>query len=161
MLFRSHQLEQARVALSNLEQRIVGLQERLKANDAQLADAGNRTERLQEELSTMRKPDEEALRLAADRHAMAQRKVEEAKTRAQQTQEQVPSMDSKRQSALDDLQKANQDVQQSEAKLTALTALQASVQAQGKIGPWLESKGLKESKRLWQELRVEIGRAHV
>jgi chromosome segregation protein len=153
----ARQLEQARVALSNLEQRIVGLQERLKANDAQLADAGNRTERLQEELSTMRKPDEEALRLAADRHAMAQRKVEEAKTRAQQTQEQVPSMDSKRQSALDDLQKANQDVQQSEAKLTALTTLQASVQAQGKIGPWLESKGLKESKRLWQELKVEKG----
>jgi len=123
----------------------------------QFEDATARVTRLQDELATMRKPDEEALQMATDRHIMAQRKADEAKAKASQNQEHVPATDAKRQSALDQIQKANQDVQQSEAKLSALTALQASVQAQGKIGPWLESKGLKESKRLWQELKVEKG----
>ncbi|NCV78307.1 MAG: chromosome segregation protein SMC, partial [Burkholderiaceae bacterium] len=150
-------LDEARSALASLEQRLVSLQERIHAGAVQFEDATARATRLQDELATMRKPDEEALQMATDRHIMAQRKADEAKAKASQNQEHVPATDAKRQSALDQLQKANQDVQQSEAKLSALTALQASVQAQGKIGPWLESKGLKESKRLWQELKVEKG----
>ncbi len=150
-------LEQARSTLASMEQRIVSLQERSKAGEAQIEEVNNRSQRLQDELAGMRKPDEQALQMATDRHVMAQRKVEDAKLKARQTQEQVPAMDTVRQNALEQTQKANQDVHQSEAKLTALAALQASVQAQGKIGPWLESKGLKESKRLWQELKVEKG----
>ena len=150
-------LEQARSTLASMEQRIVSLQERSKAGEAQIEEVNNRSQRLQDELAGMRKPDEQALQMATDRHVMAQRKAEDAKLKAGQTQEQVPAMDTVRQNALEQTQKANQDVHQSEAKLTALAALQASVQAQGKIGPWLESKGLKESKRLWQELKVEKG----
>ena len=78
----------------------------------------------------------------------AQRKVEETKSRALEMQQRVPAADEARNRAQQQIQSANQDLAQTEAKLTALTALQASVQAQGKIGPWLESKGLKESKRL-------------
>ena len=150
-------LDAARASLGSLEQRLVSLQERIHAGEAQFEDATSRSTRLQDELATMRKPDEEALQMATDRHIMALRKADEAKAKALQNQEHVPVTDAKRQAALDQIQKANQDVQQSEAKLSALTALQASVQAQGKIGPWLESKGLKESKRLWQELKVEKG----
>jgi len=97
------------------------------------------------------------LQMALDRQVMAQRKVEESKQRALETQQRVPAADEARNAAQHNIQTANQDLAQTEAKLTALTALQASVQAQGKIGPWLESKGLKESKRLWQELKVESG----
>ena len=150
-------LEQARSTLASMEQRIVSLQERSKAGEAQIEEVNNRSQRLHDELAGMRKPDEQALQMATDRHVMAQRKAEDAKLKASQTQEQVPAMDTVRQNALEQTQKANQDVHQSEAKLTALATLQASVQAQGKIGPWLESKGLKESKRLWQELKVEKG----
>lgn len=150
-------LDQARSALANIEQRLVSLQERIKAGETQFEDATLRSNRLRDELSAMRKPDDEALHMANDRHIMAQRKAEDAKTKAAQNQEQVLASDTKRQTALDQIQKANQDLQQTEAKLSALSALQASVQAQGKIGPWLESKGLKESKRLWQELKVEKG----
>ncbi len=153
----SQALDQARTALATIEQRIVSLQERIKAGQTQMDEARSRSSRLSDELSGMRKPDDDALRMAVDRHIMAQRKADDAKTRATQTQEQVPVLDARRQTALDQIQKANQDVQQTEAKLSALTALQASVQAQGKIGPWLEQKGLKESKRLWQELKVEKG----
>ena len=147
----------ARDSLAIIEQRLASLGERTRAITAQLDELKGREARLDGELAGMRKPDAEALQMALDRHSMAQRKVEEARQRAGEAQQRVPAADEARNTAQQQIQSANQDLAQTEAKLTALTALQASVQAQGKIGPWLESKGLKESKRLWQELKVESG----
>jgi len=153
----SRDLNSAREALAAIEQRLASLGERIRAMSAQSDELKGREVRLTGELDGMRRPDAEALQMAVDRHAMAQRKVEETKQRAGETQQRVPAADEARNAAQQKIQTANQDLAQTEAKLTALTALQASVQAQGKIGPWLESKGLKESKRLWQELKVESG----
>ena len=150
-------LNEARESLASIEQRLASLGERTRAIVAQLEELKGREARLNGELAGMRKPDAEALQMALDRHSMAQRKVEESRQRAGEAQQRVPAADEARNTAQQQIQVANQDLAQTEAKLTALTALQASVQAQGKIGPWLESKGLKESKRLWQELKVESG----
>ena len=150
-------LNDARESLATIEQRLASLGERTRAIVAQLEELKGREARLNGELAGMRKPDAEALQMALDRHSMAQRKVEESRQRAGEAQQRVPAADEARNTAQQQIQVANQDLAQTEAKLTALTALQASVQAQGKIGPWLESKGLKESKRLWQELKVESG----
>ena len=150
-------LNAARDSLATIEQRLASLGERMRAMTAQSEELKGREARLIGELDGMRRPDAEALQMAIDRQAMAQRKVDESKQRAQETQQRVPAADEARNTAQQNIQTANQDVAQTEAKLTALTALQASVQAQGKIGPRLESKGLKESKRLWQELKVESG----
>ena len=150
-------LNEARESLATIEQRLASLGERTRAIVAQLEELKGREARLNGELAGMRKPDAEALQMSLDRHSMAQRKVEESRQRAGEAQQRVPAADEARNTAQQQIQVANQDLAQTEAKLTALTALQASVQAQGKIGPWLESKGLKESKRLWQELKVESG----
>ena len=150
-------LNDARESLAVIAQRLASLGERVKAVLAQVEELKGRDIRLEAELAGMRKPDPEALQMALDRHAMAQRKVDEARLKAGEAQQRVPAADEARSSAQQHIQGANQELAQTEAKLTALTALQASVQAQGKIGPWLESKGLKESKRLWQELKVESG----
>jgi chromosome segregation protein len=151
------ELNSARDALAYIEQRLASLGERMRAMSAQLDELKGRETRLTSELEGMRRPDAQALQMAIDRQAMAQRKVDECKQRASEAQQRVPATDEARNQAQQKIQVANQELAQTEAKLTALTALQASVQAQGKIGPWLESKGLKESKRLWQELKVETG----
>ncbi|CAM3611729.1 chromosome segregation protein SMC [Polynucleobacter brandtiae] len=150
-------LNDAREQLATIDQRLASLGERAKAITTQLEELKGRDARLESELSGMRRPDAEALTMAIDRHAMAQRKVDEAKQKAGEAQQRVPAADEARNTAQQQIQLANQELAQTEARLTALTALQASVQAQGKIGPWLESKGLKESKRLWQELKVQTG----
>lgn len=150
-------LDDARENLASIDQRLASLGERLKAMSAQLEELKGRDTRLESELAGMRRPDAEALQMAIDRHAMAQRKVDEARQKAGEAQQRVPAADEARNTAQQQITVANQELAQTEAKLTALAALQASVQAQGKIGPWLESKGLKESKRLWQELKVESG----
>jgi chromosome segregation protein len=153
----AQQLNAARDSVAAIDQRLASLSERTKAIALQLEESGARQARLETELAGMRKPDATALQMALDRQVMAQRKVEETKARALEMQQRVPAADEARNRAQQEIQSANQDLAQTEAKLTALTALQASVQAQGKIGPWLESKGLKESKRLWQDLKVESG----
>jgi chromosome segregation protein len=153
----ARELNDARESLATIDQRLASLGERVKAITAQLEELKGRDTRLEAELAGMRRPDAEALQMAVDRHAMAQRKVDEARQKAGEAQQRVPAADEARNTAQQQIQLANQELAQTEAKLTALTALQASVQAQGKIGPWLESKGLKESKRLWQELKVESG----
>jgi chromosome segregation protein len=153
----ARELNDARESLAAIDQRLASLGERVKAIAAQVEELKGRDIRLEAELAGMRRPDAEALQMAVDRHAMAQRKVDEARQKASEAQQRVPAADEARNTAQQQIQTANQELAQTEAKLTALTALQASVQAQGKIGPWLESKGLKESKRLWQELKVESG----
>ena len=153
----SRELNSARDSVASIEQRLASLGERLRSMSAQSDELKGRETRLVGEFDGLRRPDAEALQTAIDRQVMAARKVEEAKQRAVETQQRVPTADEARNTAQQQIQVANQDLAQTEAKLTALTALQASVQAQGKIGPWLESKGLKESKRLWQELKVESG----
>ncbi len=150
-------VDDLRIALANVDQRLASLGERIKAVVEQIEDAQGREARLTTELQGLRQPDAEALKMALDRFAVAARKVEESNMQAAETQARVPATDAARQAAMEEIQTANQDLAQTEAKLTALTALQASVQAQGKIGPWLESRGLKESKRLWQEIKVEKG----
>ncbi|MGV0981037.1 MAG: chromosome segregation protein SMC [Polynucleobacter sp.] len=153
----ARELNDARENLASIDQRLASLGERVKAITTQVEELKGRDTRLEAELAGMRRPDAEALQTAIDRHAMAQRKVDEARQKACEAQQRVPAADEARNTAQQQIQSANQELAQTEAKLTALTALQASVQAQGKIGPWLESKGLKESKRLWQELKVESG----
>ncbi len=153
----ARELNDARENLATIDQRLASLGERVKAILSQVEELKGRDTRLEAELAGMRRPDAEALQTAVDRHAMAQRKVDEARQKAGEAQQRVPAADEARNTAQQQIQAANQELAQTEAKLTALTALQASVQAQGKIGPWLESKGLKESKRLWQELKVESG----
>lgn len=153
----SRELNDARENLATIDQRLASLGERVRAIATQVEELKGRDTRLEAELAGMRRPDAEALQMAIDRHAMAQRKVDEARQKAGEAQQRVPAADEARNTAQQQIQSANQELAQTEAKLTALTALQASVQAQGKIGPWLESKGLKESKRLWQELKVESG----
>jgi len=153
----ARELNDARENLASIDQRLASLGERVKAITSQVEELKGRDTRLEAELAGMRRPDPEALQMAIDRHAMAQRKLDEARQKAGEAQQRVPAADEARNTAQQQIQSANQELAQTEAKLTALTALQASVQAQGKIGPWLESKGLKKSKRLWQELKVESG----
>ena len=153
----ARELNDARENLATIDRRLASLGERVKAITSQVEELKGRDTRLEAELAGMRRPDAEALQMAIDRHAMAQRKLDEARQKAGEAQQRVPAADEARNTAQQQIQSANQELAQTEAKLTALTALQASVQAQGKIGPWLESKGLKKSKRLWQELKVESG----
>ena len=150
-------LDQAREAVSSTDQRLASLAERVLAAGRQLDQLHQRQERLQADLSTLVKPDAEALSLATDRQTMAQRKADEAQEVSEAANLSVPEADASRQKAQQTLQESSAALSQTQARLGALQALQEKVQAQAKVGPWLEQKGLNKKQRLWQDLQVEKG----
>ena len=150
-------LDHAREAVSSTDQRLASLAERVLAAGRQLDQLHQRQERLKTDLSSLVKPDAQALSLVTDRQAMAQRKADEAQEVSEAANVNVPQADSSRQKAQQTLQESSAAVSQTQARLSALQALQEKVQAQAKVGPWLEQKGLNKKQRLWQDLQVEKG----
>ena len=150
-------LDTARQSLAEVEMHMAGLTERTKGAALQLEQSQQRSARLRIDLDSLIKPDQDALQLALDRHAMAIRKLDEVQAIAQAADEAVPSADKARHDAQELLQSTSQSVHQTEAKLSALQAIQDRVQAQSKLGAWLEEKNLKNEPRLWQKVQVETG----
>jgi chromosome segregation protein len=150
-------LDRAREAVSSTDQRLASLAERVLAAGRQLDQLHQRQERLQADLSSLVKPDTEALSLVTDRQTMAQRKADEAQGVSEAANVNVPETDAARQKAQQILQESSAALSQTQARLSALQALQEKVQAQAKVGPWLEQKGLNKKQRLWQDLQVEKG----
>uniref|UniRef100_UPI004047ABC2 chromosome segregation protein SMC n=1 Tax=Polynucleobacter sp. TaxID=2029855 RepID=UPI004047ABC2 len=150
-------LDQARDTVSSTDQRLASLAERVSAAGRQLDQLHQRQERLQTDLSGLVKPDAQALSLVTDRQTMAQRKADEAKEVSEAANVNVPQVDATRQKAQQTLQESSAVLNQTQARLGALQALQEKVQAQAKVGPWLEQKGLNKKQRLWQDLQVEKG----
>jgi chromosome segregation protein len=150
-------LDQARDAVSSTDQRLASLAERVLAAGRQLDQLHQRQERLQTDLSSLVKPDTQALSLVTDRQTMAQRKADEAQEVSEAANVNVPQADATRQKAQQTLQESSAALNQTQARLGALQALQEKVQAQAKVGPWLEQKGLNKKQRLWQDLQVEKG----
>ena len=150
-------LDVARDAVSSTDQRLASLAERVLAAGRQLDQIQQRRERLNVDLQSLVKPDSQALSLATDRHDMAQRKADEAQQLSEDALLRVPETDAARQAAQEILRDSSAALSQTQARLSALQALQEKVQAQTKVGPWLEEKGLNKKQRLWQDLHVEKG----
>ncbi len=152
-----NKLEVARKDLAEVEMHMAGLTERTKGAALQLEQSQQRSARLKIDLDSLIKPDQDALQLALDRHAMALKKLEEVQAIASAAEEAIPSADKARLEAQELLQSSSQSVHQTEAKLNALQAIQERVQAQSKLGAWLEERQLKNEPRLWQKVQVESG----
>ncbi|MFX7731784.1 hypothetical protein ABTK10_19850, partial [Acinetobacter baumannii] len=84
-----------------------------------------------------------------------QASLEEASMYLEEAQEQLPRLEEERRTAQELVSKDTSANAQLEARLTALKQVQESVQAQGKVQPWLEKHGLAELPRLWQKLHIE------
>ena len=106
----ARELNNARETLATIEQRLASLGERIRAMSAQSDELKGREARLTGELDGMRRPDAEALQMAIDRQAMAQRKVDETRQRAGDTQQRVLAADEARNNAQQKIQGANQDL---------------------------------------------------
>lgn len=150
-------LNLAREELADSERRMASLTERTRGAALQLEQSQQRSARLKIDLGELVVPDQAALSMATDRHNVALKKMEEAQALAAATQDAVPLADKARLDAQEVLRQASQAVHQTEAKLTALQALQEQVQSQAKVGPWLEQHNLKNKSRLWQKIQVESG----
>ncbi|MEI7426582.1 MAG: chromosome segregation protein SMC [Betaproteobacteria bacterium] len=151
------QVNQFRNTFNEYEKQLVSKSALIQGNDSQIEQSQQRIVRLEIDFEKLIKPNEQALITALDRSQSALKKRDEAQIKFQQSEQAVPVADKARQESQHILQNANQAINQTQAKLSALKGIQERVQSQGKLRPWLEKNRLHELPRLWQKIQVENG----
>ncbi len=146
---------QAEVAMA--ERSIEGAGEQQRALDRQLGALAQRRERLQEEREQLGAPDDaklaalraDAQRLEADLASSTQRQ--------QAAEAAVAKLQGERQAQLEARTRETDMLARLEARLGALRELQANVEADEKLDPWLGAQGLDRLPRLFRRMHVDAG----
>ncbi|HRZ02288.1 MAG TPA: chromosome segregation protein SMC [Burkholderiaceae bacterium] len=147
----------ARGAAVTAENAIEAVAAESRSLDRQLAALTQRRERLAQERGQMGAPDEERHRgleeqLAALRESLAAQEQTQA-----EAEEQAARLAEERQTAQDARLRESESLTRIEARLAALRQLQANVEANDKLDPWLKAQGLESLPRLFKRLAVEPG----
>ncbi|MGH6611904.1 MAG: chromosome segregation protein SMC, partial [Burkholderiaceae bacterium] len=147
----------ARATAALAEQSIETAAAEQRNADRLLTQLQQRRERLAEEQASIGSPDE--AQLAKLKQQLSQGEVESnanAET-LQRAEGSVEQSTSARQQQLDDRARHTETLTRIEARLHALKQVQASVEANEKLDPWLRSHGLEKMPRLFRKLVVEPG----
>ena len=125
--------------------------------DRQLAQLAQRRERLSEEQASIGSPDEAHLANLKQQLAKNEGEIAASTQSQQRSEAHVDQMTEQRQQRLDDRAGQTEALARIEARLQALKQVQASVEANAKLDPWLRAQGLENLPRLFRKLVVEPG----
>ncbi|MCX8113854.1 MAG: chromosome segregation protein SMC [Burkholderiaceae bacterium] len=150
-------LSAARAEAALAEQAIEAAASEQRAFDRELGSLQARRERLQEEKAHLGSPDEQ--RLAALKSDIARLEADLAATtqRVQQAESQLAQAQGERQGLLETRTREGEALAKLEARLHALQELQANVEADERLDPWLRAQGLENLPRLFRKMHVEPG----
>lgn len=155
---RREALESARQAAHTAQQALqVGRVER-RSHEEALAQMQERRQRLQASLSQLGDDASDQLERLALELGAAQE--EEARTAEQQQtlEARLAEVQAERGPAQEALQAAVTKTTTIEARMAVLEQLQARMQGENQMRPWLEKHGLSEdTERIWQYIRIEPG----
>ena len=154
----------AQMASTESRSRIMQVQQRIELESSNQRNASNilasltqRRERLQQEKGGMSLPDTvqlSELKAQVDEKRAQQESATSALEDARQRQ---PMLEQARRDAQEEATRQNAAHAQFEARLATLKQLQDSLQAEGKVAPWLDKHELGKLPRLWQKLQIEAG----
>lgn len=150
-------LSAARAEAALAEQAIEAAASEQRAFDRELGSLQARRERLQEEKAHLGSPDEQ--RLAALKSDIARLEADLAATtqRLQQAESELAQAQGERQGLLETRTREGEALAKLEARLHALQELQANVEADERLDPWLRAQGLENLPRLFRKMHVEPG----
>jgi len=147
----------ARAQVAMCEQAIEGAGSQQRAIDRQLAALSQRRERLAEERRQLGAPDDaRRSTLKADAQRM-ESELAGSNERLQSAEAAVAKLQGERQSMLDTRTRENDALARLEARLHALREMQANVEADEKLDPWLRAQGLESLPRLFRKIQVDAG----
>jgi chromosome segregation protein len=156
--------QQAREALSHARAEAAIAEQSIEATgseqrnlDRQLASLQQRRERLQQERRQLGQPDDARLAQLESEVARLKADLDGAAARLAEADRRVPQLQTERQASLEARTRDNDTLARLEARLTALRDLQATVEADEKLDPWLKAQGLESLPRLFRKLQVEAG----
>jgi len=150
-------LTQARSHAARAAQAIEGAAQQGRSVDEQLATLGQRRERLGEEREQLESFDQgrlDALQLEATR---LDAQLQERMRGERAAEEQRTQLESERAAAGEEKTRAAETLARMQARLHALSDLQANVEADERLDPWLHTHGLDTLPRLLSRLEVESG----
>jgi chromosome segregation protein len=116
-----------------------------------------RRDRLTSERQGLAEPDMVRLGEVKTKSASALALQTEADARLQALSDEVPALDEQRRQLQEAANREAGKLADLSARLEALKALQAKVQTEGKLKPWLAKHGLDGLQSLWTQLHIESG----
>ena len=105
----------------------------------------------------MNAPDPQKIEQLKAQRNDAQATAEQKTAQLEALQAQVPELDEARKQAQDNANAEQAKHADLSARLQALQALQAKVQTNDKLKPWLASHGLDGLQALWQRIHIQAG----
>jgi chromosome segregation protein len=148
---------QQRAKVAQVQQQIQVLAADSRNIEEQSRQLKGRREKLAGEKQGLQAPDLahiDALKLQ-DAEASEKREITEA--RLHELNEQVPLLDEQRRAAQEAVNRESGRLGDIGARLEALRSLQAKVQTEGKLKPWLDKHGLTGLQGLWTQVHIETG----
>ncbi|UUX97209.1 chromosome segregation protein SMC [Aquabacterium sp. J223] len=146
-----------RGAVGQVQQQIQLLAAESRNLDEQARALNQRHDRLSAERKGLALPDEHRLAELKHQSAEADEARAVADERLHELSEQLPQLDEQRRAKQDEAQREAAKASDITARLEALRALQAKVQTEGKLKPWLQRHGLDGLSALWTQLHIQPG----
>ncbi|MDH5207045.1 MAG: chromosome segregation protein SMC [Burkholderiaceae bacterium] len=147
----------ARAEAAQAEQAIEAAASEQRNLDRQLSALAQRRDRLKEERTSIGSPDEARLADLKAQLARMEGELAAATESQQRAEQQVASSTDERSRQLDARVRQAEALTRLEARLQALKQIQANVEANEKLDPWLRGQGLDGLPRLFRKLSVEAG----
>ncbi|GAB4397122.1 MAG: chromosome segregation protein SMC [Rhodoferax sp.] len=149
--------QDGRAAVARVQQQLGVLAAQQRSRDEQHRALLQRRERLLADHRALDRPDDALLQAQQHRLEDAQAALTLAQQRLHALQEALPECEAARQQAAQRAQTAQAALTQTRARLDALQALQARLQCDDALEPWLKRQGLDALEPLWQQMDVEPG----
>jgi chromosome segregation protein len=150
-------MEAARAESALAEQSIESIGVEQRAVDRQLGALQQRRERLAEEQGELGAPDEAKLAALRSEAERLQQQLAASEGRKQAADARVAELQAARHAALEARTRETDALARLEARQSALRELQANVEADERLDPWLSKQGLGTLPRLFRRLVVEPG----
>ena len=143
--------------VAQVQQQIQVLAAESRSLDEQSRQLKGRRERLAGERQGLQAPEAAHIEQLQAQEAAAQEALQVGQARLQELADEVPALDEQRRAAQEAVNRESARLADIGARLEALRALQAKVQTEGKLKPWLERHGLGGLQGLWTQVHIEPG----
>ncbi len=148
---------QQRGTVAQVQQQIQVLAADSRNIEEQSRQLKARRDRLAGEKQGLQAPDLARIDTLRLQEAEAGEARDVSEARLHDLNEQVPQLDEQRRAAQDGVNRETGRLGDIGARLEALRSLQAKVQTEGKLKPWLEKHGLSGLQGLWTQVHIEAG----
>ena len=148
---------QQRAAVAQVQQQIQVLAADSRNVEEQSRQLRTRREKLSAEERGLSAPDMVRLAGLKDQHGAAAVQAQSSEGRLQELATQLPTLDAQRRQAQEAVNTESSKLADIAARLDALRSLQAKVQTQGRLQPWLAKHGLEGLAGLWTQVHIETG----